>query len=102
MSIWNVSDPQTVSVKSWSVIEAYDGYKTSRHIVGYNVDEKEGRVSSDIVESKDGKLITRSGRIYNLIGDPGYDSDGSYVWENWKRLNKIKYTVDVTKEYIKD
>lgn len=50
-----------------------------------------GRVSTDIKtfdeESKKG--ITASGRCYQLIGPEGSSSNAEYVWDIYKRVNRL-------------
>jgi hypothetical protein len=51
----------------------------------------EGRVSKAI-ESLDLVArtgVTRSGRLYELIGEPGSDPDADYVWAMWARANGV-------------
>ena len=78
----------------------------SRHIVGYNLTEQEGRVSSAIqhFDPETSVCTTRKGRKYRLVKDYHCDpnNDAMYVWDFWQRLNKIvEPPVDVTGEYHK-
>jgi hypothetical protein len=82
-SIWKpplVYDQPIISLLQWSVMETPTG---DRHFVGYNQVDCEGRVSSSIqsFDASTTKGVTRSGRIYQLVGEPGYDSDALWVWE---------------------
>lgn len=101
-SIWRTPPPSeqpSLSLARWSVMETQTG---DHHLVGYNLDDREGRVSTAIVEFDPitSKATTRSGRIYQLVGKSGYDSDGAWVWENWSRANRLSGK-DVTKQYEK-
>jgi hypothetical protein len=100
MNIWRtraVNDEPQIVLTHWSVRELPDG---DRHFVGYNISYPEGRVSSKILEfdpeTMRGK--TRSGRVYQLDGKPGYHGDAEYVWGAWKRINKVESYQDVTEE----
>ena len=93
MSFWipdSVEDHPEVYMSRWKIIEASneDGLK-SRHFVG--VDEFGGRVSSAIQKFDFDKRtgVTRSGRVYKLLGPPGHNTDADYVWNVWKKHNKI-------------
>jgi hypothetical protein len=98
MSIWKtipVQEEPEILLSSWRVMELGDG---SRHFVGWNVYGREGRVSSSIVEFDNSKLTgrTSSGRVYKLLGDPGYNSDAAYVWSRWAEINKVDQHRDIT------
>ena len=103
MSIWgttSVTDTPEVVLSSWRVMEVTSPYweGTSKHFVGYNETEHEGRVSSEIqsFDATTGKGITRSGRVYQLVGSSGYNSDAQYVWQRWKNINHAETEIDVT------
>jgi len=101
-SVWKTPPPSeqlSLSLARWSVMETQT---VDHHLVGYNLGDREGRVSTAIVEFDPvtSKATTRSGRIYHLVGKSGYDSDGSWVWENWSRANRLSGK-DVTEQYEK-
>lgn len=101
-SIWRTPPPSeqpSLSLARWSVMETQTG---DHHLVGYNLDNREGRVSTSILafDPVTSKATTRSGRIYQLVGKSGYDSDGSWVWEHWSRANRLSGK-DVTDQYEK-
>jgi hypothetical protein len=91
-----------VVMRSWRVMEVTSPYweGASRHFVGYNVSDLEGRVSSEIVQFDHDTMtgITRSGRVYRLDGDAGHDGDADYVWARWKDLNHVESEKDVSEE----
>lgn len=107
MSIWkasSVDDTPAIDIGPWSIFELESPHweGKSRHIVGYNMTEREGRVSSAIDSfDKDKKTITTSsGRLYRLVGDEsGVSSDGSYVFNSWCRRAEAFNLVDVSEEY---
>lgn len=89
----------TLSVRSWRLIRTELG---EVHVVGYNLTEREGRVSSPILEFDvvTRTAITRSRRRYVLCGDPGEDADASYTFATWCRIMKVVRWSDVTKEIL--
>jgi len=90
-----ISETPEIVLSNWLVKELPNG---DRHFVGYNETEREGRVSSKIVEfDKDSmKGKTRSGRVYHLVGPSGHDPEGEFVWSGWRRHNKVTSEVDIT------
>lgn len=101
MNIWPadpVSIEPEVILANWRVMEVDAG---THHFVGRNVHEQSGRVSSAIVRFDYRTMIaeTRSGRIYRLQGEPGYDEDGQYVWSWWHLAHCKSDGKDVTGEY---
>lgn len=89
MPVWKpgtVADEPEVVLTSWQVFEVANG---DRHFCGWNVGDREGRVSSRIVEFDAARMTgrTRSGRVYRLSGRPGNDADALYVRARWLRLN---------------
>ncbi len=103
MPLWKpapVDQSPEVVLESWRIMEVTSPYwdGASRHFVGYNISDREGRVSSEIVVFDTDKMcgITRSGRVYKLIGEPGHNSDAGYVWQRWKDMNHVETESDVT------
>ncbi len=74
--------------------------EVERHLVGYNVLQREGRVSTAIehFDPTSRTAITHSGRLYQLVGPPGYDPDGAWVWGYWSKVNRMTDERDVTEE----
>jgi hypothetical protein len=102
MNIWkstDVEDVPEIELIDWIVAELPDG---SRHFIGYNITEMEGRVSSKIITyDKDTKIgITRSGRRYKLSGKSYLNSDAIYVWDYWKQVNDVIDWKDVSIDYL--
>lgn len=99
MSIWRVDptdvEPHTTLVR-WQVMYVVD--TEARHLVGWAQDVREGRVSSP-VQSWDPatrQAVTRSGRVYELAGPPGEDSEAQYVWQRWCGMHGHPPWRDVT------
>jgi hypothetical protein len=87
----SVKDMPEVFLSRWHVTQASNNTETTLHFVGYNSKEGYGMVSSPIVEFDSTKKCgkTRSGRVYKLVGQPGFNLEADYVWQNWKKNNSI-------------
>ena len=99
-SVWSASsltDIPQIELTSWQVMQLPNG---DRHFVGWNVTEREGRVSSKIIEfdaaTRCGR--TSSGRVYQLRGPTGHDGDGAYTWSRWMQRNGAVDCTDVSQE----
>ncbi len=98
MPIWTTTPVEMtprLRLTGWLVVELPD---STRHLVGWNSTEGEGRVSSRI-ESFDpatGQAVTKTGRVYQLVGFPGAGGDALYTWSAWCRINKVSTFTDVT------
>jgi hypothetical protein len=100
----SIHETPELELKNWKVFEVdselWPG--KTRHFVGYNITEREGRVSSAIEvfdkETMTGR--TKSGRVYKLVGEPGYDPDADYVWGFFVVRNKLSEIVNVTQEMV--
>jgi hypothetical protein len=40
----------------------------------------------------DNRFITRSGRLYETIGEPRFNTDADYVWQSWLYIHKLELT----------
>lgn len=104
-SLWStppVSEQPVIILVRWRVVEVQTkDSQIERHFIGYNQKDQEGRVSSAIqnYNVETGQGVTRSGRVYQLIGEPGYDQDGEWVWANWTRVNQFLNEKDVSGEF---
>lgn len=108
MSIWaasSVEQTPVIELVYWEVFEVEAPKQPNiydRHFAGYNITEMEGRVSSKIISfDKETRIgTTRSGRRYQLIGDPGFhDEDTRYTLNQWLAFNRITSYNFVTDEY---
>lgn len=103
--IWrtpDVIDQPEVKLVRWRVLEILEGPRQGeRHLVGYNAADWEGRVSGTIVsvDAETKRCTTRSGRVYELVGPPGFDPDGDYVWRVWLRAYRVSGECDVSSEF---
>lgn len=98
MPVWSVPDVSAephISISDWQIFETQRG---SRHFVGSNVRNANGRVSTAIQEFDRSLLrgITSSGRIYQLVGPRGCSANGQYTWEHWCVVNGVASYTDVT------
>jgi len=97
MPIWRIkpiAESPEIILDNWTIFEVstplWPG--KTRHFVGYNHRDREGRVSSAIVEFDAEKMLgkTRSGRVYKLTGRQGDGSpDGLHTWGLWCRRNEV-------------
>lgn len=92
-----VSEQPSLTLARWQVMQLPDG---DRHLVGYALQNMEGRASSAVATFDAALLrgVTSSGRVYELSGAPGHDSDAEYVWRAWARINEAPEWTDVTAE----
>ena len=84
--IWQVAsikDNPEVTLDQWTVRQVMPA--GTLHFVGYHHAYREGRVSSAIIRFDPEAMrgVTKSGRIYQLRGDTGFNSDAEYVWDRW-------------------
>jgi hypothetical protein len=88
-NVWRaapVDEDPSVQLVNWQIQHMKEGsFFMGREVRGT------GRVSTDIVQYDEAKQrgITKSGRVYELVGSPGWDSDAEYVWNHYKRINKL-------------
>jgi hypothetical protein len=106
MSVWmtsGVDETPSVVLSRWRIFEVVTPYHDlpTRHFVGYNETEREGRASSAIQEFDFTTMqgVTRSGRVYQLTGAPGMDKDALYVWNRWSQINEVETYKDITEEF---
>lgn len=102
----SVDDVPTVHLANWRAYKVRSknpALQDTTHIVGWNIDAGDGRVSSPIAKWNPAKrqIVTRSGRVYQLKGDPGTSIDALYVWGVWCRKNAIVDIKDVTPEFVR-
>lgn len=100
-SVWAAApvdvEPE-VRLSSWRVYAV----RGQRHFVGYNLILREGRVSSAIqfFDPKTRRGVTRSGRVYELVGSSGWDPDADWVFGVWLQAQGLsrKDAVEVPPE----
>jgi hypothetical protein len=102
-NIWETTpiiETPEIELAHWQIYECSDSGLTTRHFVGFNLTEVEGRVSSAILifDMSNMRGITASGRVYALVGDPSKDPDADYVWQHWKQINSITEYKNVTSD----
>lgn len=94
-----------MTLESWAVFEVpLHGLEQpwTRHLAGYSLEDNQGQVCSPVqsFDPHTAQFITRSGRVYRLLGRPGLDHDTEYVWERWKRIWEIPQQRDVTQQVL--
>ncbi|MFN4350513.1 MAG: hypothetical protein ACK4F6_06890 [Hylemonella sp.] len=91
-------------LKRWRIfsVRQANGVR-SRHLVGYAPEEGAGRVTTSLVrlDMSRREATTRSGRVYLLEGDPGFDDDGQWLWDNWLRVRSVTHSQDVTRAWAR-
>ena len=105
MPMWNVAsvdDEAELSLCSWRILEATYAspeQPATRHFVGCTVDRSSGRVSSaiQVIDVVSRRGVTKSGRVYELRGMPGYNLEAEYVWNGWASINEVSAWTDVTR-----
>ncbi|CAG4886734.1 hypothetical protein [Paraburkholderia saeva] len=97
----SVCDDPIVSLESWSIRESSTG---ARHFVGFNLAERDGRVSTAIIsfDATTRTGVTATGRRYVLVGRAGFDRDAEYVWQWAVRQWRIQKWSDVTAQLVPD
>ena len=105
ISIWKPTDvtqePHT-KLTQWRIYRVkadFHGTGDTIHFVGSA--GYEGRVSSAIqtFDARSHKGISGSGRIYQLLGDSGFNGDAMYVWGRWVSMNGDPEVEDITETY---
>lgn len=108
INIWAQPPVDVVPTKmldSWSIVKVVEANVCQEqfefHIVGRDINECNGAVSSKIAEFYPQRMQgkTQSGRIYQLVGSPGHNSDADYVLRGWCRINQVT-TVNATQEFL--
>ena len=108
MALWTfgtVESEPHVRLMDWRVMEATyadNAEPCTRHFVGSDPYDGTGRVSSAIAsfDIQKRRGITRSGRVYELLGRSRGDSNAEYVWKSFCNINGISSATDVSQELI--
>jgi hypothetical protein len=100
LNVWRpapVTEAPSVVLQRWQVYRV-DG---ADHLVGWNATDREGRVSSAIVnfDRRLRRITTGSGRTYSLDGPPGHDPDAEHVFGIWRLAWEVRRVTNVTSEY---
>lgn len=107
-NIWSVA-PVELEPEKW--LEAWQVVRVTRsngfadrfglHFIGRNCSDFNGAVSSKIeqFDPKTLRGITNSGRVYQLVGLPGYCDDAQYVLDCWSQGNHVE-TANATEEFV--
>lgn len=103
MSVWNVapvdSQPELTLIRR-QMIEVQMADVTPHYLVGYCLQNNEGRVTSAISHLNPTSLtaVTQSGRTYQLSGPPGNDRDACHVWEHLAANSGITEWTDTAEQ----
>lgn len=98
MRIWNVRSitaQPSITLVRWRV---YETELKEHHFVGYCLGTHKSRVSSAIqsFNTETRLAVTRSGRVYELVGLPSQDIDALSVWTVWSEKYNVASYTDVT------
>lgn len=108
-NIWSASSVQSEPQK-W--LDNWQIYKTVKariqpelfgyHFVGYEIRGGHGAVSSKIDKFDPVTMcgVTRSGRVYQLLGMPGVNQDAQYTLDAWIQFNELVME-EATEEFIR-
>lgn len=101
MPVWNthpVNEQPELTLKNWSTKEIKNPLGHAQVLVGYCLENREGRTSRPVVniDLTSMRVTTESGRVYQLIGPPGHDLDAEYVFRRWCHINEVSHFTDVS------
>ena len=99
----SVTDEPTRTLEAWNVMEIpFDGPDKpwTRHFVGFKREGCVGQVSTPVekFDPVTGRGLTRSGRVYELRGNAGFNSDAFATWAAFKHVNQIHDERDISQE----
>lgn len=107
-NIWSansvVAEPQKW-LKNWQVYKVVKADIQQElfgfHFVGFDILGGHGAVSSKLEKFHPVNMcgVTASGRVYQLVGIPGFDDDAQYTLSGWSARNKV-VVEDATLEFI--
>ncbi|OIR16839.1 hypothetical protein GALL_26590 [mine drainage metagenome] len=107
-NIWGAASVKAEPEKwleAWQVLRVVktNGFEDrfGLHFAGTNKADFNGAVSSKI-ETFDPVTMrgtTASGRVYQLVGIPGFSGDAQYVLDNWCRFNQVEVEI-ATDDFI--
>lgn len=95
-----VTDVPERLMSMWRVEKVWADEDVTFHFYGYDHGGSCGRVSTAILSFDPSTMTgkTESGRIYHLIGKPGFCDDADYVMTNW--FSRFRHE-DGTDEFIR-
>lgn len=75
----------------------------TRHLVGHSVKDHEGRVSSAIerIDVARDAMVSSSGRVYEIGGEPCEDADASWVFRTWLMRSHFSGPKEVTQAFLR-
>ena len=104
MSIWStlpVGLEPEICIEKWCVIET-EPERGQRHLLGIRTDTRDARISSPLAGFDMETMFahTSTGRVYQLVGPPGWAADAQYVLLSWCQRHRVREISDVTTEYL--
>lgn len=100
----SITAPPTRTLERWRVMEIpFDGpgKAWTCHFVGFKLEGCVGQVSTPVhkFDPITRRGLTRSGRIYELRGDSGFNGDASAIWAGFKHANQIEDERDISQDF---
>ena len=96
-----LSEAPEVALERWRIMQTASG---ELHLIGARPERGTYRVSTQVIDIDltQRMVTTRSGRRYDLVGDPGSYADEarSYVWLAWCQANRVIEFRDITNDVI--
>ena len=108
-SIWSAAPVEAEPEKWLAAWQVFNVVKTNGfadrfglHFVGRNCRDNDGAVSSKIERFDPVTMrgVTSSGRVYQLVGPPGFCDDAAYVLDGWCKFNQVEVE-NATEEFIR-
>lgn len=106
--IWpiaSVDDRPQILLSTWRLYEISAAWSAvpTRHLVGWADEAAHAQVSSAVeqIDPAQRGCVTRSGRLYRLIGAPGSTVETAFVWDTWKVVNGVKGEREVTDDLFR-
>lgn len=95
----------TEIISHWSIkeLEFEGSSEKTRHLVGLALSKMTMRITTPIRSFSYDKfqVITSSGRLYHLKGQPNSFKEIEYSFSIWMINNKVRSQLDVTHEYVR-
>ena len=94
-----VPDEPRIRLSQWRIFRTDVG---DTILVGYDVADREGRVSGAILEFdvERRRAIAQGGVVYELLGSPDYEPHASYAWQMHLAINEHIEAVDITEQVL--
>ncbi len=99
--LWVAVEPHT-NIENWPIHKMTFPTlpKVDLHLVG-DSSKTSGRITTEIKQFNPRKrqIITRSGRVFTLVGSASTSENAQYILNLWKKQNRVINDIDVTNDY---